>query len=141
MKIAFIPIDNRPVCYTLAQQIAKTDNDLELMLPPREMLGDLHKIADINGIFNWLEKLQDIDKVVVSLDTIAYGGLVPSRRSPDTLGEIKKRIEKFKRILSEKNAEIYACSSIMRISNNNINEEVITVKRFLSIRTIITKIL
>lgn len=123
MKIAFIPIDNRPVCYTLAQQIAKMDNDLELMLPPREMLGDLHKIADINGIFNWLEKLQDIDKVVVSLDTIAYGGLVPSRRSSDSLGKIKKRIEKFKRILFEKNAEIYACSSIMRISNNNINEE------------------
>lgn len=123
MKIAFIPIDNRPVCYTLAQQIAAMDNGLQLLLPPREMLGDLHKIADIKGIFNWLEKLQDVDKVVVSLDTIAYGGLVPSRRSSDTLGEIKKRIEKFKRILSEKNAEIYACSSIMRISNNNINEE------------------
>lgn len=123
MKIAFIPIDNRPVCYTLAQQIAAMDNGLQLLLPPREMLGDLHKIADIKGIFNWLEKLQDVDKVVVSLDTIAYGGLVPSRRSSDTLGEIKERIEKFKRILSEKNAEIYACSSIMRISNNNINEE------------------
>ncbi len=123
MKIAFIPIDNRPVCYTLAQQIAKMDNGLELLLPPREMLGDLHKIADVKRIFNWLENLQDVDKVVVSLDTIAYGGLVPSRRSSDSLGKIKKRIEKFKQILSEKNAEIYACSSIMRISNNNINEE------------------
>lgn len=123
MKIAFIPIDNRPVCYTLAQQIAAMDNGLQLLLPPREMLGDLHKIADIKGIFNWLEKLQGVDKVVVSLDTIAYGGLVPSRRSSDTLGEIKERIEKFKRILSEKDVEIYACSSIMRISNNNINEE------------------
>lgn len=123
MKIAFIPIDNRPVCYTLAQQIAAMDDGLEFVLPPREMLGDLHKIADISGIMNWLENLQDIDKVVVSLDTIAYGGLVPSRRSKDTLKDIINRIEKFREILSKKNAEIYACSSIMRISNNNINEE------------------
>ena len=40
LNIAFIPIDNRPVCYTLAQQIAAIDRDLALFLPPREMLGD-----------------------------------------------------------------------------------------------------
>lgn len=57
------------------------------------------------------------------LDTVAYGGLISSRRSTDTFDKIYKRIEKLKDILSEKNAKIYAFSSIMRISNNNINEE------------------
>ena len=123
LNIAFIPIDNRPVCYTLAQQIAAIDRDLALFLPPREMLGDLNRSADINSIFSWLKKLENIDSIVVSLDTIAYGGLIPSRRSSETFEEIKKRMESFFALLREKNAKVYAFSSIMRISNNNINEE------------------
>lgn len=95
LNIAFIPIDNRPVCYTLAQQIAAIDRDLALFLPPREMLGDLNRSADINGIFSWLKKLENIDSIVVSLDTIAYGGLIPSRRSSETFEEIKKEWKVF----------------------------------------------
>ena len=122
-RIAFIPIDNRPVCYTLAQQIADIDRDLELYLPPREMLGDLTKTADVNGILNWLKELSGIDKIVVALDTIAYGGLIPSRRSNDTFEQIKERMEKFKSVLCQKSVPAFAFSSIMRISNNNVNEE------------------
>ena len=45
-QIAFIPIDNRPVCYTLPKQIAAIDNSIELFLPDRSLLGDLTKYAD-----------------------------------------------------------------------------------------------
>ena len=79
LKIAFVPIDNRPVCYTLAQQIAEIDKNLELFLPPRDMLGDLTKTADIDGIIGWLQKLDKVDKIVVSLDTVAYGGFTQVR--------------------------------------------------------------
>ena len=51
MKIAFIPIDNRPVCYNLASDIAKIDGDIEFFLPPREFLGDLTKIAKIDDLY------------------------------------------------------------------------------------------
>lgn len=123
MKIAFIPIDNRPVCYTLAQQIAEIDSGIKLFLPPRELLGDLTKTADIKGILQWFKTLEDVDKIVVSLDTIAHGGLIPSRRSTDTFDEIKARIEEFKKTAQDKKSKVYAFSSIMRISNNNVNEE------------------
>lgn len=123
MKIAVIPIDNRPVCYNLVKDIAAVDSSIELFLPPREMLGDLNKIADIDGIYNWLKDLPKVDAFVIALDTVAHGGLIPSRRSSDTFDEIKSRIEKFKKLLEDKEAKIYAFSSIMRISNNNINEE------------------
>ena len=89
-QIAFIPIDNRPVCYTLPQQIAAMDKNIHLYLPDRNLLGDLTKQADIDGILNWLENLHEVDKVIVSLDTIAYGGLVPSRRCSDTFEQIVK---------------------------------------------------
>lgn len=123
MKIGFLPIDNRPVCYTLPEQIAKIDESIELFLPDRSLLGDLTKYADVNGIFEWLKNLPKLDALVISLDTAAYGGLISSRRCSDSFEEIREKIEKLKEILKEKNAKIYAFSSIMRISNNNINEE------------------
>ena len=66
---------------------------------------------------------EDIDAIILTLDTIAYGGLIPSRRCPENFEEIKTRIEKLKEILQNKKCKIYAFSSIMRISNNNYNEE------------------
>lgn len=123
MKIGFLPIDNRPVCYTLPEQIAKIDESIELFLPDRSLLGDLTKYADVNGIFEWLKNLPKLDALVISLDTAAYGGLISSRRCSDSFEEIREKIKKLKEILKEKNAKIYAFSSIMRISNNNINEE------------------
>lgn len=123
MKIGFIPIDNRPVCYTLPKMIAEIDENLQLYLPDREFLGDLTKYADVQKILNWLEELPELDAIVVSLDTVAYGGLISSRRCPETFEEIKSRIELLKDILKSKNAKVYAFSSIMRISNNNVNEE------------------
>ena len=122
MKIAFLPIDNRPVCYTLAQTIAGIDSEIEFFIPDRKYLGDLKNIADIEALTDWLNKLPSVDAIIMSLDTIAYGGLIPSRRSKDSFEQIKNRIENIKQILKTKNAKIYAFSSIMRISNNNYNE-------------------
>ena len=123
MRIAFLPIDNRPVCYTLPGIISGIDESIEFYLPPRKYLGDLKKTADIENLFLWLKSLPKLDAMVLSLDTVAYGGLIPSRRCPETFEEIKQRIEKLKEILEEKQCKIYAFSSIMRISNNNYNEE------------------
>ena len=123
MNIAFVPIDNRPVCYTLPEQICALDSSIKLSIPPRKFLGDLKKTADVENIFEWLKNLEDIDAIVLSLDTLAYGGLIPSRRCEDSFEEIKQRVLTLKSILLQKKAKIYAFSSIMRISNNNVNEE------------------
>lgn len=123
MNIAFIPIDNRPVCYTLPEQICAIDSDINLFMPKREFLGSLTKYADVEAIFDWLKNLPQMDAIVMCLDTVAYGGLIPSRRCSDTFEKIKTRVENLKKILENKKAKIYAFSSIMRISNNNVNEE------------------
>ena len=46
MKIAFVPIDNRPVCYTLPKLLANIDSSIEFYIPPRQYLGDLTKVAE-----------------------------------------------------------------------------------------------
>ena len=121
MKIGLIPIDNRPVCYSLPKLISEIDTSLELILPPREYLGDLANSANKNKIFDWLKSLENIDALIVSLDTIAYGGLVNSRRCPETYDEIFTQLNRWKPLFAKQ--KTYAFSSIMRISNNNINEE------------------
>ena len=123
MRIAFIPIDNRPVCYNLAVDIAKIDSNIEFFIPPREYLGSLTRNADVDKIYEWFKQLPDLDKVIISLDTIAYGGLIPSRRSTDSEQVIKNRVLKFRQEWTKKKAKVLAFSSIMRISNNNYNEE------------------
>lgn len=123
MKVCFIPIDNRPVCYTLAKDICAIDGGIELFIPPREFLGGLDKVADIKKILKWLKSLPAVDSIILPLDTVIYGGLIPSRRCSETFEELKLRTEELKAILLEKQAKVYAFSSIMRISNNNYNEE------------------
>ena len=68
MNIAFIPIDNRPVCYTLPQQICAIDSKINLFIPEKKFLGSLTKNADVEAIFEWLEKLSELDAIVMCLD-------------------------------------------------------------------------
>ena len=127
-NILVIPIDNRPVCYDLHLQAAEIFSGLKVFTPNISLLGDLNKDANIEEIRKWTKKTvkdNNIDIAVLALDTIAYGGLIPSRRSPLNFDEIRENVEEFFKILKSKNKKlkIYAVSSIMRISNNNINEE------------------
>ena len=125
MKIAVIPIDNRPICYDLIEDILSINKNYELFLPKIEFLGGLTTSANIDELFKFLENLDNIDYLIISLDTLAYGGLINSRRCPETYEEIEKRVLKLKEIIIQKNLKnkVYAFSSVMRISNNNINEE------------------
>ena len=88
-KIAVIPIDNRPICYDLIKDVLEIKKDIELFIPPINFLGGLTDKSDIEGIFNFIKNLPQIDCLIVSLDTIAYGGLVFSRRCVDSFDEIK----------------------------------------------------
>lgn len=123
LNIALIPIDNRPVCYNLPANIINFCTQVNLLLPPKELLGGLTNSAQTDKIIEWLNNLEKVDILIIALDTIAYGGLVSSRRSNDTFEQINSRLNKLQKIIKDKNIKTYACSSIMRISNNNINEE------------------
>jgi len=92
MRIAFLPIDNRPVCYTMPKIIAGIDKDVEFFIPERRFLGDLAKIADKDALLIWLKNLPRVDAIILSLDTLVYGGLIPSRRGTETKEELYARL-------------------------------------------------
>jgi hypothetical protein len=147
INILIIPIDNRPVCYDLPMQTASLCKEANIFIPPREFLGGLTTYANYPKILEWMQKTIDqnhIDYAILALDTIAYGGLVASRRIEITQDEIKNKITQTIKLLKASNAKILATSSIMRISNNNVNEEekpigIHTVHSFLNIHTKATK--
>lgn len=122
-RTALIPIDNRPVCYQLPKMNADIDKDTVLLMPERKFLGSLEKNADTQALFDWLEDLTDIDNLIISADTLIYGGLIPSRRGEESYKILEQRILKLRNILLKKNCKTFVFSSIMRISNNNVNEE------------------
>ena len=110
MKIAVIPIDNRPICYDLIKDILSIDNNIELFLPDIDILGGLTTQSKRDKILDFIKGLKKVDYLIVSLDTIAYGGLVSSRRCSDSVDEIKKYLEEFKEIASKKASKILAFS-------------------------------
>ncbi len=124
ISILLIPIDDRPVCYDFPIGLCSLASDINLIIPPRELLGSLKSYANIEGLFRWIRSINTpIDYTVCCLDTIAYGGLIASRRIDTPVEKIKTNINRFFDLIKKKHSKLYAFSSIMRISNNNINEE------------------
>lgn len=123
MKILMITIDNRPVCYDFPKMCANIDDECELILPERKFFGDLTRSADVDALFGFLENNSDADYAVICADTLLYGGLIPSRRVDYSFEFLKNRVEKLKRFCENFSGKTFVFSSIMRISDNNVNEE------------------
>jgi hypothetical protein len=122
--ITLLPIDDRPAVGQFAQMVGAIA-DHRVMMPPREMLGLFTAPGDTARIEQWL-RAQDYSKadaLVVSIDMLAYGGLVASRRYGVPLDEAKKRLEFF-RWFKQKNPRVpvYVFSTIMRVAPTATSE-------------------
>lgn len=123
-KIIVIPMDDRPCTYNFPKQIAEI-NGTHVVIPPKEWMGNLEKIADIKKISDLLlNNNENISGLVVASDTLAYGGLIPSRRNYDTFEKTTKNFDVLKKIKEQNPAsKLYVCSTIQRISDSNENQE------------------
>ena len=125
VKLALLPLDNRPISYLLPKQIANFSR-INLILPERNNLGDLNRASGLIYLEKWLKDLSNIDALIISLDSLVYGGLVQSRRHSFKSEELKSRVDFLnncrKRLWPHVPA-IYGFSSVMRIPNYNGSEE------------------
>ena len=127
MKTIILPIDNRPFTYVFPQLVARVAG-IEVLVPDRNLMGSLTTGANIECLSQWLSttlQSQAVDALIVSLDTLIYGGLITSRRTTCSTTELLTRTKSLKtlRHTSNKSLPIYAQSSIMRISDNYDNTE------------------
>ena len=119
-----IPMDDRPCTYNFPKQLGEMYG-ANIIMPSKLAMGNLERVADIKKIQALIQaKLREIQGIIISSDTLIYGGLIPSRRVSETFEELAKNLLILKEIKkTNPNIPIYVCSTIMRISNSNENQE------------------
>lgn len=115
MSILFIPVDDRPVSLKYVVDVIKK-TDIKLMIPPEKYLAGYNRVGNPNELNKWLlANAKKADAVVISTDSLIYGGLVPSRTHQEKVDVLLRRIENIKNIKKQNpSIDIYAFSSLMR---------------------------
>ncbi len=125
-KILLIPLDDRPPCLQFPVRMGAI-GDAEIVTPPRELLGRFTEFGKSDEIIAWVKKqnLKSFDAAIVSVDMLAYGGLVAMRvhETGDAAAMQRLAFVKEMRSLAPK-LKIYASSVIMRLAptGNVVNE-------------------
>jgi hypothetical protein len=116
-RIAVVPLDDRPVNLSFLPLLAATGG-VEVSLPPRDLLGRFLQPGDPEAVLAWLAAtLADVDAVVVSLDMLAYGGLVASRTPVVAHDLALKRLAVLREVLAQHPGVVaLAFSVIMRLT-------------------------
>ena len=122
-KIVLLPLDKRP-CNYIYPQLLPTDG-INLCFPPKNILGKKKIAGDFVKIKEWLlEETKDADFLVISLDTLLFGGIVPARINHLTLSEIEDRA-KVVTLIKQQNPQIkiFANELIMRCPSYSLSDE------------------
>ncbi len=99
--VALVPLDSRPSSWLYPQRLADIAG-VRLSFPPVEFLGWRNRKADVARILDWLSALPtSVEALLLSLDTLLYGGLVQSRASDEramSVDEILGAISEFLKV-------------------------------------------
>lgn len=127
MQAILVPLDNRPVTYVFPQMVARLAG-IDALLPPRSIMGSLQSDSSGEHLGSWLNETLDKrspQAMLVCADSIVYGGLISSRRTNMTAGQLLERAKmcsQWKKGHKEL-SKVFVQSSIMRISDNYDNTE------------------
>ena len=121
-KVVLLPLDERPCNFDFPSYLYK-ESDLQIVRPKE--LGDKKNPADMEAVAAFLEKeCVDADFAVLAMDTLLYGGLIPSRLHHFTEEEVTNRLALLRKI-KENNPKlkIYAFQCIMRCPKYSSSDE------------------
>jgi hypothetical protein len=114
--IALVPLDDRPCNVRFPQQIAAIGSDL-LVVPDQEFLGRFNTPGEPRQLVRWLDSLPEVSALIVSIDMLAYGGLVASRKPRVSTAYALERLQSL-RVFREQRPDvpIYAFNILMRLA-------------------------
>ena len=118
MRVALVPLDDRPVCLQYPELMAPLAH-ATVVAPPRPTLGRFTTPGDTAAIGRWLASLDlsSIDALIVSVDMLAYGGLVASRVHDVGVDVALARLDVLRDIRRRRpGLPIYGFSVIMRLA-------------------------
>lgn len=122
--VAVLPVDDRPVNYDYPRLLGRAAG-IDVVLPPRAWLGNPWRGSRHDDLVQWLEQsARTADAVIVSIDTLGYGGLIPSRTSPEPAESVIGRLGVLRTVKARRrDLPILASSVVLRINRSNSSEE------------------
>lgn len=113
--VLFIPLDDRPVCLADTVATARAAG-VDVVVPPAEWLASRYAAGDPERLWQWLkEEAPRADAAVISVDSLVYGGLVPSRTHALSDAMIDARRNRLAQLKNLQPAlRVYAFSTLMR---------------------------
>ncbi len=99
MRVALVPLDDRPCHVRFPRRLAALAG-VELLMPPRRLLGRFLQAGDADAVLDWLVGVADeCDGCAVCLEMAVHGGLVASRTPRATEEQIRLRLGHLRRAL------------------------------------------
>ncbi len=121
MRIAFLPLDERPCNSKYIQMMADDTDKLTLVSCPLSILGKQKEPGDRQAIARFIkEQAQISDAMVLSLDTLFYGGLIPSRTHHLTRKDLTESFALLREVKAKHpQVALYASITLMRSPTYN----------------------
>lgn len=110
----FIPLDDRPVCYSYPVKVMEAAG-YKILTPPEKFLATRTTPADTEKLWKWLEsRAEKVDAAVISTDALIYGGLVASRTHMLPMEALEAKVNRLKDLQMDKDIRFYGFSTLMR---------------------------
>ena len=124
-KTVFIPLDERPCTYSYPNMLASMTKNINFVEIPKELMGNYKIPGNLTAMKEFLLKeCIDANYAVIALDSILYGGIVPSRLHYETIETLKERLDVLKEIKKiNPKIKLYAYHLIMRCPSGSSNSE------------------
>ena len=118
--VLLIPADTRPPTLDFPVKLAKAVG-VEVQTPPSGALNTLNEPGDIDLLHAWVrERALTAKALIVSLEQLCLGGLVPARRVATPLATALERLEILKQLKAHRpNLRILASGVIVRVAHDD----------------------
>jgi hypothetical protein len=122
MKIIYLPVDERFCTRDYFLLLAESVN-INVLTPNKKDLGNKKIPADTDFIKRWLlDNSEYGDILILSIDTLLHGGLIPSRINKLKYETLLEKLEILE-TLKSKGCKIYISTSVTRIPKYNSDDE------------------
>lgn len=124
VKIVYLPLDERPCNYDYPALLI-SGTGVNMVRPDLEIMGRKKQPGDTERLGAWLEEeCKTADGAIVALDTLLYGGIVPSRLHHLNKEEIARRMDRLRELKRQNpDLKLYALHLIMRCPQYSSSDE------------------
>jgi hypothetical protein len=113
--VLYVPSDDRPVSLAYVVDTASAVG-VTILTPPEALLASRTRDGDATGLWEWVdERCGEVDSLILSADSLLYGGLVSSRTHELNPELLQQRLAQFSRLQTlNPSMRLYVFSTVMR---------------------------